>query len=167
MFLNRLEVYRSHIAPCPFVPAWFATSTPDEPDPPRETGDHENKSFEKYRILIVEDEFFVAIDTQMILEANGHSIVGIAVTADEAVALTARERPDVVLMDIRLMGSRDGIDAAREIRQRFDIPSVFVTANTDDKTRQRAEVVRPLGFLDKPFTEERLRTTLAAMRSKI
>jgi CheY-like chemotaxis protein len=166
MFLNRLEVYRSHTAPYPFVPAWFATSTPDDPDPASETGDHANKSFEKYRILIVEDEFFVAMDTQMILEANGHSIVGIAVTADEAVALTARERPDLVLMDIRLVGPRDGVDAAREIRERFDIPSVFVTANTDNKTRQRAQVARPLGFLDKPFTEERLRTALGAMRPK-
>jgi CheY-like chemotaxis protein len=166
MFLDRLEVYRSHMAPSTFIPAWLAPSTPDDSDPPTETGDEADKSFDEYRILIVEDEFFVALDIQAMLEANGHRIVGIAVTAEEAVVLAARERPNVVFMDIRLAGVRDGIDAAYEIRERFDIPSIFVTATTDDHTRRRAEVTRPLGFLDKPFTQQRLRMALAAVRRR-
>jgi CheY-like chemotaxis protein len=121
---------------------------------------------DEFRILIVEDELFVALDLHAMLEANGHDIVGIAVAAEEAVALAARELPDLVLMDIRLAGARDGVEAAREIRDRFDIPSLFVTATTDQQTRQRAATTRPLGFLEKPFTEQRLRTALAAVPRK-
>jgi two-component system, response regulator PdtaR len=144
--------------------AWLAPSVPDETDPPPETGNHLDKHLDRYRILIVEDELFVALDIQGMLEVDGHSIVGIAATAEEAVALAARERPNIVFMDIRLAGARDGIDAAHEIRERLDIPSIFVTANTDDYTRQRAAVTRPLGFLSKPFTQAKLRVALAAVR---
>jgi two-component system, response regulator PdtaR len=162
MLTERLDAYCSHIAPR-FL-AWLAPSVPDETDPPPGTGNDLDKRLDRYRILIVEDELFVALDIQRMLEVDGHSIVGIAATAEEAVALAARERPNVVFMDIRLAGARDGIDAAHEIRERLDIPSIFVTANTDDHTRQRAAVTRPLGFLNKPFTQAKLRVTLAAVR---
>ena len=64
-------------------------------------------------------------------------------------------------MDIRLIGSRDGIDAAEEIRKRFGVGSIFVTANTDPQTRQKAQAAQPLGFLEKPLTEQRLRLELS------
>ena len=83
--------------------------------------------------------------------------------ADQAVAIAERERPDVVLMDIRLLGSRDGIDAAEEINHRLGIGSIFVTANTDPQTRRRAEAVRPIGFLEKPLTQDRLRRGLSSV----
>jgi CheY-like chemotaxis protein len=113
------------------------------------------------RVLIVEDEFFISLHTKELLQAMGHVAVAVAVSAEQAVAFAERERPDVVLMDIRLMGARDGIAAAEEIRSKFGISSIFVTANTDAQTRARAEAVRPVAFLQKPLTEERLRLGLS------
>jgi DNA-binding NarL/FixJ family response regulator len=80
-------------------------------------------------------------------------------------AITEREHPDVVLMNVRLLGSHDGIDAAEEIGRRVGIGSIFVTANTDAQTRRRAEAVRPLGFLEKPLTEQRLKLGLRSVGS--
>src|SRR5687767_14312180 len=71
------------------------------------------------RILVVEDEFFISLHIKEVLETLGHVVVAIAISADEAVNIAASERPDVVLMDIRLVGPRDGIDAAREIQGRL------------------------------------------------
>lgn len=116
------------------------------------------------RVLVVEDEILIAVDIRATLVASGYVVVGIAATADQAVAAAIRERPDIVLMDIRLAGSRDGIDAAREIRERLDIPSLFVTANADERTRKRAEATAPLGFLHKPFDAPALREALSAYR---
>jgi two-component system, response regulator PdtaR len=113
------------------------------------------------RVLIVEDEFYISLHTTGLLQALGHSVVAVAVSADQAVSIAARERPDVVLMDIRLIGSRDGTAAADEINGRFGIGSIFVTANTDVETCRRAEAVQPLGFLEKPLTEYRLRQGLS------
>jgi CheY-like chemotaxis protein len=88
-------------------------------------------------------------------------VVGIAV--DLAVNFSEEIRPDVVLMDIRLNGSRNGIEAAEEIRNRLGIGSIFVTANTDPQTRQQALAIQPLGFLEKPLTEQRLKLGLKAV----
>jgi two-component system, response regulator PdtaR len=116
------------------------------------------------RILIVEDEWFIAVESEAILRAAGFHVVGIAVSADEAVALAAAERPDLVLMDIRLKGERDGIDAAREMRERFDIPSLFATAHSDPAMRQKAEAAAPAGWISKPFSDQQLvRAVLAAL----
>jgi CheY-like chemotaxis protein len=90
------------------------------------------------------------------------SVTAALVSAEEAVAMAERHRPDVVLMDIRLSGARDGICAAEAILSRFGIPSIFVTANTDPHTRQRALAVGGLGFIEKPVTKERLVTGLKA-----
>src|SRR3984893_1995188 len=90
------------------------------------------------RILIVEDEMFVAMDIELVVKKAGHQAVGFAGTAEQAVALAGELDPDLVLMDIRLRGHPDGIDAATEIRQRFDIPSLIISAYTDAQTRGRA-----------------------------
>ena len=103
------------------------------------------------RILIVEDELFVAMDIETVVIKAGHEVVGFAGTAERAVALAGEKRPDLVLMDIRLAGDRDGIDAAIEIRQRFDIPSLIISAHGDAQTRERARPARALGFIPKPF----------------
>ena len=110
--------------------------------------------------MIVEDEFFISLDMQTLLQALGHVVVAVAVSADDAVRIAQREQPDVALMDIRLVGTRDGIDAAEEIFNRFGVPSLFVTANTDPQTRGRAQAVQPLGFLEKPVNAQRLRVGL-------
>lgn len=112
------------------------------------------------RILIVEDELFAAMDIELAVLRAGHRVVGFAGTAARAIELAESAQPDIVLMDIRLVGDRDGIDAAIEIRQRFDIPSLIISAYTDATMRQRAMPARPLGFIPKPFDHDLLAVAL-------
>ena len=113
------------------------------------------------RILVVEDEAFIALDACAILEKAGYDVAGTAAIADDAVALAEQLRPELVLMDIRLLGQRDGIDAAIEIRQRLGIPSLFLSAHDDERTRQRAASAEPIGFVSKPFSERALLNAVA------
>ena len=112
------------------------------------------------KILIVEDEFFIALDAEEQAKSLGHTVVGIAVSADEAVRMAGEAKPDIVLMDIRLRGQRDGIAAALDIRDRYGIESIFVTANTDPATLTRAKAIEPIGVLEKPLTKERFKAQL-------
>lgn len=105
-----------------------------------------------HRILVVEDEVFVRFDIERELRAGGYDVVGAVDTAHAAIAIADQERPDLVLMDVRLAGSRDGVSAALEIWQRFQIPCLFVSANLDAQTKQRAAASQPWGFLAKPFS---------------
>ena len=148
------------------VRLWLAAAAAQGDDAePRQEGSQQTET-RALRILIAEDEFFISLDTKALLQHLGHIVVAIAVSADEAVRVAEKERPDVVLMDIRLIGARDGIDAAAEIHRRFSIPSIFVTANTDVATRTRAHALAPIGFLEKPLTEPRLRAGLLALFGK-
>jgi two-component system, response regulator PdtaR len=104
------------------------------------------------RILIVEDDYFVGLQNEDMLTKAGFSVVGVATTADYALTLAARETPDLVLMDIRLAHSGDGIDTAIKLLQRHRIRSIFVTAHADPATRSRGAAARPLGWVVKPFT---------------
>jgi len=113
-----------------------------------------------WRVLIVEDELLLARDTAYMLQDMGCIVVGIAVTAEEAVAKAGTSHPDLVLMDIRLKGRRDGIEAAAEIRGLFDLPLVFITAQSDESILARARATRPAAILLKPFAEEDLRRML-------
>ena len=140
---------------------WLAAAAAQGGEAPEQHDDQLDVDTRSLRVLIVEDEFFISLDTKRLLDGLGHIVVGIAVSADEAVNIAGRERPDVVLMDIRLTGPRDGIDAAQEIYSRLGVGSIFVTANTDPQTRARAEAVQSLGFLEKPLTEQRLRLGLS------
>jgi diguanylate cyclase (GGDEF)-like protein/PAS domain S-box-containing protein len=107
------------------------------------------------RVLIVEDEALIAEELRERLTRLGMTVVGVADSAESAVQAAAHGRPDLVLMDIRLHGERDGIDTAREIRQR-DVPVVFLTAHSDRATVERAKQVAPFGYLLKPFKEREL-----------
>lgn len=104
------------------------------------------------RVIIAEDDFLIATQTEEALSAAGLEVVGIAMTAEEVFDLARHERPTLVVMDIRLAGRRDGIDAARELFQQFNIRCIFATANDDLDTRERAEPFAPLGWLTKPYT---------------
>lgn len=139
---------------------WLAANSSHGDEGPEREGGDEQLRVQPLRVLIVEDEFFISLDTKSLLQSMGHTVVGIAVSADQAVRLAEQEMPDVVLMDIRLAGPRDGIEAAEEIHARFGINSIFVTANSDPHTRHRAQTIKPLGFLEKPLTEHRLRLGL-------
>ena len=118
------------------VKLWLAPDATQCGEASREGSDRPSVQTRSLRVLIVEDEFFISLHTKGLLQALGHVAVAVAVSADQAVAIAERERPDIVLMDIRLLGSRDGIDAAEEIRHRLGIGSIFVTANTDAQTLQ-------------------------------
>ena len=98
----------------------------------------------RHRLLIVEDEVIVALDMEDRLAALGYQLVGHALTGEGALELTRELRPDLVLMDIRLQGDMDGIAAAAEIRRRFHVPVIFLTAYSEDETLERAKLCRTL-----------------------
>ncbi|MFA7157943.1 MAG: PAS domain S-box protein [Kiritimatiellia bacterium] len=112
------------------------------------------------KILIVEDERIVALDLQERLAAIGHKIVGNIAAAGEALEKIEVLRPDLVLTDIRLDGSTDGFELADEINRRFDVPVIFITAYSDEKTLARVKATSACGFIIKPFTDEELRATI-------
>lgn len=116
------------------------------------------------RILVVEDNWFAAMDMQAALQDAGYDVLEIATSATEAIDAAGDGKPNLILMDVRLVGHRDGVDAALEIRQRFDIQCLFVTAYVDPALRSRAEAARPLGWLTKPIAGENL---VAAVREAL
>jgi signal transduction histidine kinase/DNA-binding response OmpR family regulator len=112
------------------------------------------------RILIVEDERIVARDLEDGLKALGYAVSGVASSGEDGVLQAAKTRPDLVLMDIRLRGEVDGVEAAGQIRTQFDIPVVYLTAYADDETFGRAKVTAPFGYILKPFEARELRITI-------
>jgi two-component system cell cycle sensor histidine kinase/response regulator CckA len=112
------------------------------------------------RILIVEDERVVARDIESRLTRMGYAVAGVTRFGEEAIRLAEERRPDLVLMDIRLKGAMDGVAAAQEIRSRFQLPVVYLTAYADDDTLGRARVTEPFGYILKPFQERELQTAI-------
>jgi PAS domain S-box-containing protein len=115
----------------------------------------------KARIMVVEDDRIVARDIREQLGRIGHTVVAVTHSGEAAVDLAVAERPDLVLMDIRLDGGMDGIDAAQLIRAQCQIPVVFLTAYADDETVRRASSAEPFGYLLKPFEDLHLRSVIA------
>src|SRR3954452_7257575 len=89
------------------------------------------KTAKQARILVVEDDYFVAMELEHHLQQAGFDVVGVASTAEEAIRIGAAERPTLAIMDVRLVGRRDGIDAAIELSSKFGVPSIFATAHGD------------------------------------
>jgi two-component system, response regulator PdtaR len=114
------------------------------------------------RVLIVEDQYLVAHDSEYHLRSAGFDCVGLASSAEQAVALAEKARPDIVVMDIRLATARDGVAAALDIFQRFGIRSLFTSGHADEGTREQAVAAHPLGWLSKPYTPQAL---IAAVQS--
>ncbi|HQZ66800.1 MAG TPA: response regulator [Planctomycetaceae bacterium] len=112
------------------------------------------------RILIVEDEAVVALDLRQRLIRLGYDIVETVGFGEVAVELAREHRPDLVLMDIRLRGTMDGIEAAETIRTQLSLPVIFLTAHADDETVSRARVAEPFGYILKPFDERELWTVI-------
>ena len=112
------------------------------------------------KILIVEDDRVVARDISQQLKTFGHTVVGVTALGEQALPLTMETGPDLVLMDVRLEGAVDGIDAAEQIRQQCQTPIVFLTAYSDEETVKRATRTEPFGYLLKPFEDAQLRTII-------
>jgi two-component system cell cycle sensor histidine kinase/response regulator CckA len=110
------------------------------------------------KVLVVEDEGLIAHDISTRLEAMGHQVVGTAGTAEEALEMAADA--DIVLMDIRIDGPVDGVEAAARIRERFQLPVVFLTAHSDRPTLDRAKVTGAFGYLVKPIAQASLSTAI-------
>jgi|GEM_PF-1736742 PAS domain S-box-containing protein len=112
------------------------------------------------KILIVEDESLVAEDLKEMLLEFGYEVPGIADTGETAVALADKHRPDLVLMDINLASAMDGIAAGGEIRSRWGIPIIYVTAFAAPEIIDRAKKTTPSGYIIKPFNKRQIQTTV-------
>lgn len=114
----------------------------------------------KARILIVEDERLVAEVMQLSLQDMGYIVTSVASSGEMAVKKTEETKPDLVLMDIVLKGKMDGIEAANQIRSKYDIPVVYITAYSDETILERAKITEPYGYIVKPFKERNLQITI-------
>ncbi|MDZ7954301.1 EAL domain-containing protein [Nostoc sp. DedQUE09] len=117
-------------------------------------------------ILVVEDEIIVAMDIQNRLKKFGYSVMALADSGEEAIRKAADDSLDLVLMDIHLKGKMDGVEAAQIIHNLFNIPVIYLTANADESTLNRAKVTEPFGYILKPFKEKELKFTIEITLSK-
>ena len=118
------------------------------------------------KILIVEDEAIVALDLVHRLRSLGYIVSGSTATGEQAIQSAEDVRPDLVLMDIRLYGDMNGIEAAAYLRDRFDLPIIFVTAYSDNDVLKQALMVGASRFLLKPFEDEELRDAVESILGK-
>jgi CheY-like chemotaxis protein len=139
-----------------------SATEPGSPMQPVEENGADGRPATPVRVLLVEDEALTALDIEYILQQLGFDVCGMASSAPEAVQSAHNLRPDLVLMDIRLAHGTDGIQAAGEIRTRFGIASLYLSAHTDASTLTRAQATQPLGFIAKPYTQAQLETALRA-----
>ncbi|BBD60908.1 two-component hybrid sensor and regulator [Nostoc sp. HK-01] len=116
----------------------------------------DTKKTNTVQVLIVEDEYILALNLQESLESLGYIVVDIADTAATAIAKATALRPTLILMDIRLQGEADGIQAAEKIWHDLQIPIIYVTGHSDQSTVERATLTFPFGYILKPIREQEL-----------
>lgn len=114
----------------------------------------------KINILVVEDESIVAKDIQNSLKKLGYNVPAVVASGEDAVDAAGEHKPDLVLMDIMLQGDISGIEAANQIKTRFDIPVIYLTAYADESTLSKAKITEPYGYIIKPFKEIDLHTSI-------
>ncbi|MEB3356987.1 MAG: ATP-binding protein [Synechococcales bacterium] len=120
------------------------------------------------KILVVEDERVVARDIEKRLKKLGYAIAASVSTGQDAIVAAAEHHPDLILMDIRLKGDMDGVEAAEQIRSQQDIPIIYLTAYADETTLQRAKITEPFGYIIKPFDEKDLHVAIeVALRRRL
>lgn len=121
----------------------------------------------KVKILIVEDESIVALDIKRAVTKLGHEVVKTVTNYDDALEIATQYRVDIILMDINLENSKDGIQTATDIQNIIDIPIIYLTAFTDDETISRAVQTNPVAYLNKPFRREELKSSILLAIYKI
>ncbi len=114
----------------------------------------------KTKILIVEDEAIIAMEIENQLQSLGYQVTSIVDTGEKAVKKAEEDKPNLILMDIRIKGELDGIDTAEEIRNKFGIPVIFSTAYLDEERIERAKITKPFGYVLKPIQERDLKVTI-------
>jgi two-component system cell cycle sensor histidine kinase/response regulator CckA len=124
---------------------------------------------DQIRILVVEDENIVALDIKMHLQKNGYFVPGVFASGEAAIANIEKLKPDLVIMDIKLQGGMDGLEASTFIKSHYRLPVILLTAFADEATIERAKITEPFGYIIKPFEERELRTaiTIALYRHKM
>lgn len=115
---------------------------------------------ENRKIVVVEDEAIVAKDISTCLERIGYKVLGVFARGEKALEFIENNLPDIVLMDIMLTGKMNGIEVATQIKEKHNIPVVFLTAYADENTINKAKVAEPFGYVIKPFKEIDLRTSV-------
>ena len=110
----------------------------------------------QHSIIVVEDEVIVAGHIEKKLKSRGYDVKAVVHSGEDAVRKAGELRPDLVLMDIRLDGEMDGVQAAEQIRGLFDIPVVYLTAYADEETLRRARITEPFGYIIKPYEAREL-----------
>lgn len=116
----------------------------------------------QYRIQVVEDEGIVALDLRHTLQRLGYVVTGIAASGEQAIQQVAETPPDLILMDVSLRGEMSGIEAAKQIRARLNVPIIFVTAFRDDATITQVSETENAGLLFKPFVGHELEAAITA-----
>lgn len=112
------------------------------------------------RLLVVEDETIIALDLKGQLQRLGYEVIGLVASGEEALRVAEAQRPDLVLMDLVLRGSLDGAQTADQLRERFRLPVVFITAYSDAATLERIRVTEPYGYILKPFDTRELHSLI-------
>jgi CheY-like chemotaxis protein len=121
------------------------------------------------RVMIVEDESIVAEDIRRTLIKLGYAVPAVVSSGEATIKKAGEHVPDLILMDIMLKGGMDGIEAAKQIRSKFNIPVVYLTAYADEKILERAKLTEPFGYIIKPFKERELKMNIevALYKSKM
>lgn len=109
------------------------------------------------RILVVEDENIIAMDIRHTLKGFGYEVCGVVSSGEESIERAFQNHPDLVLMDIKLRGTIDGICAAKKIQSQMNVPVIYLTAYGDESTLNRVDKTKPYGYIHKPFHESELR----------
>jgi PleD family two-component response regulator len=112
------------------------------------------------KILVIEDENIVALDLKNQLETLGYEVCAMISNGEEAIERVGELKPDLILMDIMLKGELDGVQTAEKIKESHNIPIIYLTAYSDEKTLKRAKITEPYGYLLKPFEERELHTNI-------
>ncbi|MBD8689495.1 response regulator [Rhizobium skierniewicense] len=117
------------------------------------------------RIMIVEDEMLLALDLEDMLLDAGYDVVGQASHMQQAIALADQHggNVDVAIMDVNLARGTNGVETAAALRERWNIPSLFVSGNLDERTREAALPLQPLGFVGKPYSEREVLSSLGQL----
>ena len=128
--------------------------------------DASNSGLIDLKVMVVEDEFIIALDLKDVVKGFGYNVVAVATSGYDAVEKASKFKPELVLMDIMLKGKIDGVEAADIIRQKLDIPIIFVSSFSDEESVIRAGKVSDYGYLIKPFDNRQLKEVIEAALKK-
>jgi CheY-like chemotaxis protein len=114
----------------------------------------------KFKIMLVEDDAIVAHSAKMIIEEIGHEVTYIAYSGEEAISQLVMKKPDLAIIDMKLAGGMSGLRVAEDIKSRYGIPVIFLTAYSDKGLQEKAEEAGCIGYLVKPLEPEELQSVL-------